>query len=371
MMTGDRRDRFSLCVRPLLTLALVVNAAAARSEEPEDRSRGPYCGIYCVYSALATLGKQVEFESLIQPKYLGSSEGSSIGELRRAAEDVGAHAVALSGLNFEGLRNARHPMILHVASDGQLNRYDHWVLFLGMDGDKARILDAPSPPDSVPLSQVLARWDGTALIVSGRPIRVSSVAVRVSGFHVLYVLLAAGVIILARLSMRRRPMRGGVERHSGRLWAAALEAVILLVASVGMALAIHMNKAAGFLRNPAATSYVAAANVAKFFPKFSLDEARRFQSRAEGVLIDARFRESYAAGHIEGAINVPIDATSAERHQILADLSRETPVLVYCQSLPCEFDEHVATLMARDGFRTISIYPGGWEEWSDDKRHSR
>jgi len=366
-----RHNRLSQCSRAagaILTLALFGSSRAVADLEPEDRFNGPYCGVYCVYGALSALDKPVDFESLLHPRYMGSIEGSSVGELRRAVVDAGGYAVAMSGLSLESLRHTRHPMILHVASDGQPNQYDHWVLFLGMDGDKARIVDPPSDPDSVPLADVLARWDGTALFVADRPISVATVTAREIWARSLYLLLALGSLILVYFG---RPRFCENLRRASSIRIASSQGATLVVLSIGFAIAIHATDAAGFLRNPAATSYVAAANIAKFFPKLSLAEARRFQSRKEGIIVNARFRQSFAAGHIDGAINVPIDATTAERRRLLTGVSRETPILVYCQSLPCDFDERVGTLLARDGFQTIRLFPGGWEEWTDGKRHSR
>src|SRR5580693_8372383 len=49
-----------------------------------DRMSGPQCGIYCMYGALRGLGKTVDLKALLNSKYISSSEGSSIADLRRA-----------------------------------------------------------------------------------------------------------------------------------------------------------------------------------------------------------------------------------------------------------------------------------------------
>ena len=59
----------------------------------------------------------------------------------------------------------------------------------------------------------------------------------------------------------------------------------------------------------------------------------RFQSMAhDGALIlDARSADAYAAGHIEGAINLPLTDFTAPR---LADVLQNTdrPILIYCNN---------------------------------------
>lgn len=50
---------------------------------------------------------------------------------------------------------------------------------------------------------------------------------------------------------------------------------------------------------------------------------------AAGVLLDVRTREEYAAGHIDGSLNIPLqDMDTAEKHIP----EKSAPVFVYCQS---------------------------------------
>ena len=142
---------------------------------------------------MQAIGKDLPFETLLRPRYMSSREGSSLKELRQAVIDASAYALSIEGLGAESLRTSLHPMILHLASDGQLNRYDHWVLFCGMQDGKARLLNAPNELEHVPLSYILARWDGTALVVSDDPIDFSSIAI---GEGILYISVIIPLIVM-------------------------------------------------------------------------------------------------------------------------------------------------------------------------------
>ncbi|KXW59241.1 rhodanese-like domain-containing protein [Ferrovum myxofaciens] len=47
-------------------------------------------------------------------------------------------------------------------------------------------------------------------------------------------------------------------------------------------------------------------------------------------LIDVRTHSEYISGHIEGAINLPLDRFNHDVHQVIQDKS--TPVILYCRS---------------------------------------
>lgn len=56
---------------------------------------------------------------------------------------------------------------------------------------------------------------------------------------------------------------------------------------------------------------------------------KRFRETANAVLLDVRTAQEYAAGHIPGSRNLPLD-----RLEMISDLLPEldTPVFVHCQS---------------------------------------
>lgn len=57
-------------------------------------------------------------------------------------------------------------------------------------------------------------------------------------------------------------------------------------------------------------------------------EAHRLVSEDHATLLDVRTPGEYAQGHVEGAINVPLQTLPAGA----ASVDREHPVVVYCQS---------------------------------------
>jgi rhodanese-related sulfurtransferase len=72
------------------------------------------------------------------------------------------------------------------------------------------------------------------------------------------------------------------------------------------------------------------------------------------VILDVRPEEEYRAGHIPGALSVPVDALEAA----LKTLPRDREVVAYCRGPYCVFsDEAVAFLRAR-GYRARRLRQG-------------
>jgi rhodanese-related sulfurtransferase/DNA-binding MarR family transcriptional regulator len=88
----------------------------------------------------------------------------------------------------------------------------------------------------------------------------------------------------------------------------------------------------------------------------ALDATELMERLSDGsvVVLDVRPGEEYRAGHIPGALSVPVDALEAT----LQTLPREREVVAYCRGTYCVFsDEAVAFLRAR-GYRARRLRQG-------------
>ena len=88
----------------ILALFAGLQPGGSCAGEGERKDSGPYCGLYCVYAALHSIGKDVPFEAILRPRYLSSREGNgSVEELGASrgqalfpvfSESTGAHRVS-------------------------------------------------------------------------------------------------------------------------------------------------------------------------------------------------------------------------------------------------------------------------------------
>lgn len=81
------------------------------------------------------------------------------------------------------------------------------------------------------------------------------------------------------------------------------------------------------------------------------------------VIIDARRREEYAKGHIEGALFL-LD-TDMTPEKLASKLpSKETPVVFYCNGERCTRSTNASKKAVKWGYRRVYWFRGGWQEWS-------
>jgi len=82
--------------------------------------------------------------------------------------------------------------------------------------------------------------------------------------------------------------------------------------------------------------------------------------RRDVVVIDVRPREEYAAGHIAGALSVPL----ADLERRLAELPRHKQVVAYCRGPYCVLAAEAVRTLRRRGRDAVRL-EDGFPEWRD------
>lgn len=77
------------------------------------------------------------------------------------------------------------------------------------------------------------------------------------------------------------------------------------------------------------------------------------------VVLDVRPGAEYAAGHIAGAVSVPL----AELEDRLADLPEGTAVAAYCRGPYCVYADDAVRMLGARGFRAARL-EDGYPEWA-------
>ena len=92
------------------------------------------------------------------------------------------------------------------------------------------------------------------------------------------------------------------------------------------------------------------------FKRISIQQAQ--QQLANGaVLVDIRDANTFAAGHVLGAINL----NNQNVQQFLQDTAPDAPVLVMCYH--GHSSQNAAQFLLQNGFSDVSSVDGGFEIW--------
>ena len=103
------------------------------------------------------------------------------------------------------------------------------------------------------------------------------------------------------------------------------------------------------------------------------DELVRRVRDGEVTLIDVRPREEYVAGHIPGAISVPL----ADLPKRIGELRKRRDIVAYCRGPYCVMALDAVDVLRRKGFRAHRLEHGvpewraqGWRVEAGDDRHA-
>jgi rhodanese-related sulfurtransferase len=86
--------------------------------------------------------------------------------------------------------------------------------------------------------------------------------------------------------------------------------------------------------------------------------ARRLQDGDDLVVLDVRPAAEHAAGHLPGAVSIPVE----ELRRRLAELPRDREIVAYCRGPYCAFAHEAVAVLREEGF-TARRLEDGLPEW--------
>jgi rhodanese-related sulfurtransferase len=93
-------------------------------------------------------------------------------------------------------------------------------------------------------------------------------------------------------------------------------------------------------------------------------EVKPLLAKGEIVLVDARDTLAYEAGHIPGAVSLPVDAFNEKIAAFTASIPKTRPLVFYCASIRCRLAHEAAVLLSGQfGYTDVREMPCGYAEW--------
>jgi rhodanese-related sulfurtransferase len=361
----------TICANGIESDSTTVKQSTVANEDPRHAEGEPsYCGIYALYRGLSALGMKVELSDLVNTKYIGSIEGSSISELTQAAADYGVKCKTLSHMNCGLLSDVHSPTILHAKASFGSEGYSHWILFMGIEDGKARIYDGNGPAQIIEFTDLAPRWDGIGLILSNKPNDTTSLLFDSIEPYLLFCALVMAIVGLLSVIERRLFLSARWDRSiTAKIVIGTAQAGALLLLSILSWYGYSYINTAGFLESDTAIKAIEVAHTETFLPKLKVTQISSLVANNEVTLIDARLVADYDTGHIKGAINLPPNLSNAEIYDRIKGLSKRRQLTVYCQSRGCPFAIRMAARLKDIGYSNLSILEGGWIEWQQYQRN--
>jgi rhodanese-related sulfurtransferase/DNA-binding transcriptional ArsR family regulator len=95
------------------------------------------------------------------------------------------------------------------------------------------------------------------------------------------------------------------------------------------------------------------------FEPVTPDELAERMTNGEVVVLDVRPQHEYAAGHIVGALSIPV----ADLSERLAELPREKEYVAYCRGPYCVYADEAVAVLRANGLKAQRLTEGYPEWW--------
>jgi len=128
--------------------------------------------------------------------------------------------------------------------------------------------------------------------------------------------------------------------------------------AVGIALVGQWDTARGVVtakaKNDPAISEIEIATV---------DQARILYDSGGYIFVDARSAEDYEAGHIKGAVSLPVGRFEGKIAGFLEQYPPEISIVTYCSGRTCLDSHRLADNLREFGYEKINVFIDGFPGW--------
>jgi|GEM_PF-5703139 len=315
---------------------------------------GMHCGAYSLSACAAILGKEISPSQLLRSDSFVQDLGTSISAINECAEKNDLYTVAVRNADYTFLDDLRWPVLLHCGKQLQKDETSHWVVFTGKQKAGYGVLDLPHDEVVVPAGVLQASWDGTAIIVSDTPVLLSTLRTRWWFWFLLRNFLPTGAILVMGTLIIRLCSKKSTKCLATQCFVVC--GVCILSTAYWLA-----TSPLSYVRNAVACSLISA--------KYDLADADfdiientsdlATLNKTGCIIVDSRLPAAFRNSHIEGAINLPVNATLLQIAQFSQDIPKGNAIVVYCQDSKCVWSDRTASVIRNLGYKNVYVYRPG------------
>ena len=151
----------------------------------------------------------------------------------------------------------------------------------------------------------------------------------------------------------------------GPFWLkAVLQGGVVLALAAAAGLLFNGFRPAGL---PLVQDWTVAAQLAAARPGesvvISMEDARALFYARAAVFIDARPRDFYEMGHIQGARSLPWEDFDSLFPAALEGIPPDAAIIVYCDGEVCNLSKDLALALSASGYLHVQVLLNGWSVW--------
>ncbi len=94
--------------------------------------------------------------------------------------------------------------------------------------------------------------------------------------------------------------------------------------------------------------------------------ARELFNTGDFIFVDARSVDDYQAGHIKGAVSLPVGQVEEKLPAFLEHYPPETSIITYCSGRTCQDSHHLAEVLMEMGYENIYVFIDGFPGWETE-----
>jgi len=141
------------------------------------------------------------------------------------------------------------------------------------------------------------------------------------------------------------------------------EAFYIGIIAVGIALATNALRSEGLPLSSDSPSNDSAPSESSR-RRIGIESAIAHFNRQDALFADARPAADFAAGHIAGAVSLPVHRQDDWFEKIFTRVGPEKTVITYCAGSECTLGQELARVLTEAGFENVFYLVDGWGQWT-------
>jgi rhodanese-related sulfurtransferase len=143
------------------------------------------------------------------------------------------------------------------------------------------------------------------------------------------------------------------------------ETGLILIGTACLALAVNALRPEGLSILPWRTFSEGSGASGPVVRAIPLDEALAQYNSGKALFVDARSKQDYVDGHIEGAISLPNHQFNEAFGGVAGLLAQFEEIITYCDGESCPLAKSLAEQLRELGYQKVYYMVNGWTLWRE------